>query len=285
MERGSMVSSASPFISKSTWINSVSNKILPLVTALLLFFSTGSVFAEFAIVVSPPRFELSMKPGETKTHVVSITSASSQPGKYLAKTADWSFGKDGSVVFSDTLGPGSCRPWVAIESKEIVVQPQRRFGYRVQIEVPPDAPAQECRFALMIEGEEDLVKNASGVTVPVAGRIGVIFYVSIGDVEPQLDIKPIGVRLVQGERVPVLEVKNTGSAHGRLSGFLSGTDAKGVKLQFAPSTFPVLPGETRMIELSATTVRGEPAKVAYPVVVKGEIEWGTQRQAFEQRFE
>ena len=45
-------------------------------------------------------------------------------------------------------------------------------------------------------------------------------------------------------------VENTGTAHGRLSAFLSGTDAAGKKREFSPATLPILPGETRRIALN-----------------------------------
>ncbi len=256
-----------------------------LVAATLLLLGAGNALAQFAAVVSPPRFELSAKPGGRITEVVGITNSTAAQARYRMKTADWTFGADTSVTFSETLAEGSCRPWVSIESREIMAPPGRRVGFRVQVDVPPDAPPQECRFALLIEGDDQIVQNASGLSLPVAGRIGVIFYVAVGDAAPVLDIAAAGVRDVNGARLPMLKVKNSGNAHGRLSAFLSGVDAKGQSLDFTPSTFPILPGETRFVELSATTRRGEVARVAYPVTLRGQIEWGDQRTPFEQRFE
>ena len=253
--------------------------------AIFSLLCLGNAQAQFAAVVSPPRFELSVKPGGRATEVVGITNTATQQTRYRTKTADWTFGADGTVTFKDALEPGSCRPWVAIEGREVLAPPGRRVGFRVQVEVPADAAPQECRFALLIEGDEQVVQNGSGLNVPVSGRIGVIFYVSVGDASPLLDIASGGVRELNGARLPTLQVRNSGIAHGRLSGFLSGTDASGRALDFTPSTFPILPGETRVIELSATTSRGEPARVAYPVVIRGQLEWGDQRVPFEQRFE
>lgn len=246
---------------------------------------TTDAFAEFAAVVSPPRFELSLKPGDRATEVIGITNASITQAHYRMKTADWTFGADNAVTFKDALQPGSCRPWVSIESHEVFAPPGRRIGFRVQVDVPTETPPQECRFALLIEGDDQMMKNASGPNFPVAGRIGVIFYVSVGGASPSLEISAAGVRTVNGARLPVLQVRNTGTAHGRLSGFLSGTDAKGQELDITPSTFPILPGETRFVELSATTHRGDPAVIAYPIVVHGELEWGDRKIPFEQRFE
>jgi len=264
---------------------SKNTNLLVATTALMLSTLASSASAQFAAVVSPPRFELSLKPGGRATEVVGITNASAAPARYRLKTADWAYGQDGAVTFQDELAPGSCRPWVAIESREIMAAPGRRVGYRVQVDVPEDAPTQECRFALMIEGDDQIVNNPSGLSIPVAGRVGVIFYVAVGDAAPILDIKAAGTREVNGVRLPMLRVSNSGNAHGRLSGFLSGVDASGQELEFAPSTFPILANESRFLELSATNRRGEAVSVHYPVTLRGHLEWGSQRIPFEQRFE
>lgn len=260
-------------------------KLLAIAAACLSLLVPETARAEFAVVVSPPRFELALEAGGRNTEVIGITNTSPRQEHYRMKTADWTFGANGTVTFRDALDPGSCRSWVSIESREILAPPGRRVPFRVQVDVPPDAPAQECRFALLIEGDDQLVKNPSGPNFPVAGRIGVIFYVSVGGVSPALEITPAGVREINGARLPVLQVRNTGTAHGRLSGLLSGTDAKGQELDFSPSTFPIMPGETRFLEITAATHRGDPARIDYPVVIRGQLEWGDRKLPFEQRFE
>jgi len=84
--------------------------------------------------------------------VVEVSNRSTAPARYLMHTADWTFAPDFSVSFHDELQPGSCRPWVAIERPEIVVPGGGTLRYRFEVNVPADAPAGECRFAVMIEG-------------------------------------------------------------------------------------------------------------------------------------
>jgi uncharacterized protein RhaS with RHS repeats len=137
----------------------------------------------------------------------------------------------------------------------------------------------------MIEGDEQSVRTSSGLNVPVSGRIGVIVYVTIGQAAPDLQLAGASVAQVDGKRVPVLSVHNTGNAHGRLGGFLSGVDAKGRTLEFTPSTLPILPKETRSIALGATDGANEIADIAYPVRIKGVLEWGDgKRIEFDQLF-
>ena len=240
---------------------------------------------QFAAVVSPPRLEFAAKPGERSRQVVEITNASMQPATYHVKTADWTLADDGGVSFSDELAQDSCRPWVAIERRDIEVPAGGRYRFRFDVETPADTPARECRFGLMVEGDPTPVQSPGGLVIPVSGRIGVIVYVAVGDIAPDLAIAPAGIVDVNGNPMPAVTVQNTGTAHGRLDGFLSGTDAKGRDLDFTPSTLPILPGETRTMAFAATDGLAPVTTIAYPVRIKGTIEWGDgKRTEFDQLY-
>lgn len=239
----------------------------------------------FAAVVSPPRFEIAAKPGERVREVVEISNVAAQPSTYRLRTADWTLSPESNVSFSEDLAPGSCRPWVAIERREITVPGGGRYRYRFEVQPPADAQAGECRFALMIEGDEQTVRTASGLSVPVAGRIAVVVYVSIGDAAPDLEVVGSAVVDANGRPRPVLQVRNTGNAHGRIAGFLTGTDATGRKLEFSPATLPILPGETRGIPLTPSDGTNEVAEVAFPVTIEGKLELGGRKRIdFSQQF-
>jgi len=132
------------------------------------------------------------------------------------------------------LQPGSCRPWVAIERPEIVVPGGGTLRYRFEVNVPADAPAGECRFAVMIEGAEPSIARSNGLDMPVTGRIGVIVYLTVGDGAPDLEVFGPKIATLNGRQIPALRVHNSGSAHGRMSGFLTGTDAKGIRMTSHP---------------------------------------------------
>ena len=248
--------------------------ILPVIAACAAIHAPLAGAQQFAAVVSPPRFEIDAKPGEKVRQVVEITNVGPQPATYHLQTADWTFSPDASVTFSDELASDSCRPWVAIERNEISVPGGGRLRYRFEVEPPAGTPAGECRFALMIEGDPQQVRTSDGLNLPVSGRIGVIVYVKVGDAAPSLHLVSSDVEVIGGQSVPVLRISNTGNAHGRLDGYLTGTDASGKELEFTPSTLPILPGETRSVSLSATEGGTEVTDLVYPVKVMGELEWG-----------
>jgi hypothetical protein len=243
--------------------------------------------AEFALAVSPPRFELDLKAGERSRQVLEITNASAEATALSAKTADWTLGADNSVTFHDELQPGSCRPWVAIERRELSVSGGRPYRFRFEINAPTDVPAGECRFAIMFEGQEQFSRVQGGPAIPFSARLGVVVYVALGGAVPALSVTGSSVQTINGKATPILQVRNSGAAHGRLGGFLSGTDAAGTRLEFSPSSMPILPGETRSIALNATRPGDQDteAPVKFPVTVRGKLEWGKgQTQDLDQRF-
>ncbi len=231
-------------------------------------------WAQFSLAVSPPRFELSAKPGDRLREVLELTHSDTVAGAYKFKTADWTLRPDASVDFSDDLLPGSCRPWIVIERRELSITPGRPYRFRFEVTPPAGTPPMECRFAVMIEGQQPAA--APGVPIALGARIGVIVYVAVGDVAPALELAGTSVQQVDGRATPVLKIRNTGNAHGRLAGFLTGTDASGTALELQASTTPVMAGETRDIPLLATRPGDTETAVAvrFPVTVGGKLEWG-----------
>lgn len=229
----------------------------------------------FSALVSPPRFEDGVKPGEVYRNVIDITNVSGAPTRLALRTADWSLREDGTVDFYDDLQTGSCRPWVGLEAHEVAIGPQVKRRFRFEVAVPADAPAGECRFSILIEGDPS--EQTAAMVAPVSGRIGVIVYLAIGEGAPRLEILETLRTQVDGHDVPALRVINRGNAHGRLEGFADGTDADGKRWTLAPSSLPLLPDTTRIIALApadAADVAGVPT---YPVVLTGNLDVGAQK--------
>jgi hypothetical protein len=262
------------------------NCLLPCITVALLLGSSAAAFGQgFAALVAPPRFELKAKPGSRVREVIEITNGASQPARYRFRTADWTLAPDGRVSVADDLQPASCRPWVAIERNAAEVPAGGRLRYRFEVAPPVDAPAGECRFAVLIEGEEAAIASGDNFRMPIKGRIAVVVYVSVGEAAPRLEIDKAGTVQLNGQRVPAVFIRNTGNAHGRLSGFLTGTDGQGRRWDYTPSSLPILPGETFAVTLSASNDRGQPVETTFPITIRGTLEWAGGRLPFEHRFD
>jgi len=243
---------------------------------LLLLVSSGVNAQGFSALVSPPRIEGTVKAGTTYREVIEITNVSDANAHFNFYTADWTLDANASAVFDSKLAPSSCRPWVGIEAKGITLGPRGKRRYRFEVAVPANATPGECRFAIMVEGDPETVTGK--VAVPVSGRIAVIVYLAIGDVAANLKILTTGTKMVGGKKYPAVKVTNTGNAHTRLEGYADLIDAKGGKWTVVPESFPILPGETRLIALVPQVEENKPAAdLAYPVKVSGKLDSGKDR--------
>lgn len=239
----------------------------------------------FAAYISPPRFELQANAGQTLREVIEIQHVGQQKGQYRIYTNDWVLNADQSASFTQDLSADSCRPWVAIERAALTLEPGARYRYRFEVSPPAGTAARECRFALMIEGL-DPARVQGALDIPVGGRIAVIVYLRVGDAAPQLEIVGTRVVPVNGQPTAQIAVRNRGNATGRLEGFVNGTDAAGARVELAPTDLPVLPGETRALQLSPVTEEGQSVPtLRFPLSVRGSLESGAQRLPLDTRFE
>ncbi len=263
----------------------MSPRSLSLACAALAASLALPVQAQFAGFVLPARFELKAKAGEKLAEVLEIGNDESQPADFRVRTADWTLRADGGVDFrTDTLDPESCRPWVKVERHTVRVAGKGKRRYRFEVEVPADARDGLCRFALLIEpaGDLALVAPASGIQLPIQGRLGVIVYVRVGNAAPKLALDGFELRDVGGRLTPFALFRNTGNAHGRPEGILSGSDPSGRGLDFTVAPLPILPGERRAIPVwPQDDPDGKPAKISKPLRLKGTIEWEGGKQSVE----
>lgn len=244
----------------------------------------GTARAQFAAAVTPPRFEVSVEAGRVSRQVIEITHAIPGAGTYRLYTADWNMAASGALTFYDTLQPGSCRPWVAIERQEVTVASNARVRYRFEVSPPAGTTPQECRFALMIESKPQEVKTGETSSFPMNGRIGVIVYVSVGGATAVLEPGVASAGQFEGRPAALLMVHNSGNATGRLSGILEGTDGSGAAIEFTPEGVPILPGQTRQIALqpyeavprgSGAASAGAPQRqLKWPLNLRGVLEYG-----------
>ena len=131
--------------------------------------ATGVQADDFALSVSPPRFELSAQPGQTVRAVAELSNAAETATQLNFSTAEWELTPQGGVALSEALKPGSCRPWVAIERRQTLLQPKTQLRYRFEVTPPLDTAPTECRFAIVVSGAERQVSPGGNVTFPSAG--------------------------------------------------------------------------------------------------------------------
>lgn len=252
-----------------------------LVVAPLLATSPALSMAAFDASVSPPHFELRAKPGDIVRESVTISNGAQTPERLNVKTADWRIDENGRVTFDEgDPKPGSCRPWARIERYEINVPPNGSRSYRFEIHVPKNAPAGECRLALLFAGEpiKTTPTGNNQLRIPIVGRIAAVVYVALGDAKPDLRLGSITVRRIENRHIPVVEFINQGNAHGRIYGALEAKDAAGHVVTLIAQQSAILPKSRRALRLTPVDYStGEPKPPAFdlqpPLHVRGKLQF------------
>lgn len=224
--------------------------------------------------MSPARLELKAEPGKVSRGALTIRHMGREPANYLLRSSEWDYTAAGESVFSDTLKPQSCRPWLRLERRKISLRPDSERKFRYEFRVPAGTPAQECRLAIMVEGEGPgaVAEAGGGVSLPVKGRLAVIIYVAVGNAKPEL--KYSGLSKGSQSTGHTLEIANFGNATGRVGGVLRGIDSENNDFDVSASNQPILPGQQRPLGL-AFSLPGTKKVVTpvYPVRLSGELFW------------
>lgn len=236
--------------------------------------------APFEIAAAPARFEISADPGQRKGQSLDIHNLGMAATEVSLRTLDWTYSEDGKLSFRDELLPDSCRPWVALQQRTLKIGPRGKSAFRFEVTPPADAPRGECRFMIAIEGLEPSARAAMaaggvGLDMPVSGRIAIAVYVAVGGASPKLEIRRTETQTLRGVRTPVVVVRNTGDAHGRLEGSLSATGSDGKEFDLVPDSSPILPGQMRAIALTPRTSPDakSPPPMKLPLRTRGALDW------------
>lgn len=241
----------------------------------MLMMTSTSFAKNFSAAVSPPRFELATNAGEKVKQTLTLFNLGYKGGQYKVSTNDWKY-NHGNLSFHKELFSDSCRQWVKLERRKISVPAGKERKFRFEVHVPKNAPARECSFAIMVESTEP-TKNqvGSGIQMPVNGRLAVIVYLAIGGAKPTLQIDSVNTVNYQGMKIPSLLVKNTGKAHGRLSGSLTARSIDGQSFDLSVSNSPIMVGDSERLLLVPSQFKKALKKQSwkYPLELKGKLYW------------
>ena len=243
--------------------------------------SSAAFAAGFEIALSPGRFELTTQSGQRMTQSITLQNLGGSETEVSLRSLDWAMSDDGNVTYFDELQPGSCRPWLTLERRGLKIPPRSKRSFRFQLDIPADAKQGECRLMIAVEGVGPATKtllNAGGaasLNMPVSGRIAVPVYLAVNGARPKLELLQTQSREIDGKRVPMVEVKNSGDAHGRLEGSLEAKDADNVSFLLEPFGGPIMPGQTRWLQLAPypETRGGKLPAIRPPFKTQGVLEW------------
>jgi len=94
----------------------------------------------------------------------------------------------------------------------------------------------------------------------------------VGGAAPQLEVAE-AVASPTGGAPLMLMIQNSGNAHGRPAGILTGRDAEGREFQFEVGQVAVLPGMKGQVPLWPDRVEEDRPEIAFPIQLEGMVEW------------
>jgi len=245
----------------------------------------------FSAGIAPSKFELRAKPGDVIRDTLLIMNAGDKSAGYSIRTADWNItDSQGLEYIEPDLAPGSCRPWVKLERRDLTIRPSGQKRYRFEIHVPEDTPAGLCKFALLIEPAAAAMASTGGdqpIRFPVLGRYAVIVYVTVGDAKAKVEFAGLGSGEMGGLKLPALKLHNSGNTFDRVFGRITATDALGERFVLVASSFPVLPDRSEEILLIPENAENRQAPkvvMQYPLQLKGMFEIGGERFSVDEQF-
>ena len=209
--------------------------------------------ARVYFVVSPPRFEMTMAPGQSRTETISIINGdSSNPLRLKVSVKGWEKNKNGQTTYFDPAEQvRSCGGWLVINPSEFEIPAGGIETARFTVSVPETVNGSYWAM-IFFESQPD-TNTKSMVGVRVTGRLGASVYINIdGTLQYQSEMTGFSYKRAgyQNHEFTV-GVKNNGNVYFRPKGTLEIKDASGKKIKSADITddIVILPGALRDIKL------------------------------------
>ncbi|KKU88036.1 MAG: hypothetical protein UY18_C0022G0018 [Microgenomates group bacterium GW2011_GWF2_47_9] len=177
-----------------------------LVAGAFLFAITPSASAQVTLVVSPPRHESDVKPGETIQQTIRVTNPS-EDSQLVLKAFIQDFivqDEKGTPIRVDVSASGRylASPWFTLDKEELTLAPKETGEVTAIIAVPQDAlPGGHYAMVLFQNTTaEDLGTSASYTTA----QVGSIFSLTVeGDINYDALIKDFSVKNNVSEFGPI----------------------------------------------------------------------------------
>lgn len=203
----------------------------------------GRVDGDF--VVGPGKVELEIRPGTTKTIMMTVSNRIGETQDFFLTTEDATANSDPSVtvqLLGGQRGPYTLKDYLILPAQKITLEHGQRARFPVTISIPADAEPGGRYGSVLVktvavkanDGRADNIVPQS----PIEARIGTLFFITIpGEADRAgklLDIStiPDSKWFEQGPITFGIMFENTGSVHLAPYGRLSVTNILGDEVGF-----------------------------------------------------
>lgn len=185
---------------------------------LNFIFSQEARATDISLVVSPPRTDLAIKPGETLQKTIKVTNTSSEELILSAEAIDFIVNDDAGTpikVTTEASGRFLASPWFTLETSELVVPPKETSTLTVIITAPKDALPGGHYAGIFFEPKE---RRGEKKTVSYTNaQVGSLFALNVeGDIKYDAVIKDFSVKNYLSEFGPIdfsLTLENQSDTH------------------------------------------------------------------------
>lgn len=190
------------------------NKFSIAVATLLLALAS---FAQVGFTISPPKYEFTVKPNESKTFTINVQNTTDSVLHVKVYPNDWLVNTESEMKYfpASTL-KNSCSGWIYINPQEFNIQPKSAEDVRFTMNVPNDVYGD---YWSMLFFESTPFNFTGSDMIMLAGRVGCTIYATIaGTTSKNGDI--VGLDFDKKDYRVKAVFENTGSVHVRVKGFL-----------------------------------------------------------------
>ncbi len=188
-------------------------RISKIITAVCFVFSALNLWlihpvsaAEVSLVISPPRYDETVKPGQTVQKTIKITNPSAQPIKVQAQVYDFLVQNDSGTpiqVTENASGRYLASPWFTLDRTSFVIAPGATEQIYALISVPSDA-LPGGHYAGVYISPQDVNAPAQTTGAGVLPQIGSLFGLTVaGDIKYDALIKSFTVKNIVSEFGPI----------------------------------------------------------------------------------
>ena len=232
------------------------------------------------LLINAPKIELALSPGESYSGEIQTENPTDTEAKVKIYLEDWYYAPEGNgeKKFAPSGSTSlSASPWIHFSPVESTIKPFGRLTTRYTIQIPPDAKGGHYAVLFFETSMASLVTE-EGVNIPVAGRIGALFFIEAKtDVNRNGEIKSVSFKSPGGNK-PIeiwTTFHNSGDVEVTLSGkFLIMTAENQAVSRGELTKIYTFPGGTGS---SKTEVIGRFPRGSYQVILTYDLGKGKSR--------
>ncbi len=234
-------------------------------STLVLFPATATA----QVRVSPLVIETEAKRGQADT-MISITNTTEKVSRIRIYAEPFTYGRDTGLKSLPANSPNSLAPYLQFSPRELTIQPGKTRRVRAISRLAPNLPDGEYRAVIYNESlsESNDIRNRN---VNIITRIGVTFFVTKGNVFPQLAIEKASF-IEKHSKMQIL-IRNTGKASARPKvNWTLRRQSNVIKSGSQDETTVIAQGDRNIV--LHTFAKNEPSLTPGVYQLSGELLWG-----------